>query len=64
MFMDWSALTFRSNGLFRKRKSPDGKEYFEVRAAGGYSYLLDMCLFGQLEVRKPGNCGIIHTISY
>ena len=64
MFMDWSAVTFRSNGLFRRRKSPDGKEYFEVRSTSGYSYLLDMCLFGELEVRKPGNCGIIHTISY
>ena len=64
MFMDWSAVTFRSNGLFRRRKSPDGKEYFEVRSTSGYSYLLDMCLFGELEVRKPGNCGIIHSISY
>ncbi len=64
MFLDMSAMTFRSNGFFKKRKSPDGKEYFEVRSSSGYQYLVDICLFGELEVTKPTLCGIVHSISY
>lgn len=64
MLMDWRSLTFRSNGMFKKRKGPNGLEYFEVREGDGYVYLLDVCLFGELEFRKPGHCAIIHSISY
>ena len=63
-FIDWRALKFHSNGFFRKRKSPDGDEYFEVRATTGYSYIVDMCLFGELVVIRPSYCGVLHTISY
>lgn len=62
MFIDWSALCFASNGMFRKRKSPDGIEYFEVRNTTGYQYIVDVCLFGELIVKAPGHCGIIHSI--
>ena len=62
MLLDWSALKFYSNGFFQKRKSPDGKEYFEVRATTGYSYIVDMCLFGDLVLLAPSKCGIIHSI--
>jgi hypothetical protein len=62
--MDWRALTFHSNGFFRKRKSPDGIEYFEVRNQSGYQYIIDVCLFGELVVKRPSYCGIIHGISY
>lgn len=61
-FLDMKALTFRSKGFFKKRKAPDGREYFEVRNTTGYEYLVDMCLFGELEVAKPGNCGVMHSI--
>jgi hypothetical protein len=64
MLMDWRSLTFRSNGMFKKRKGPNGLEYFEVRETDGYVYLLDVCLFGELEFRKPGHCGIIYGINY
>jgi len=64
MLMDWRSLTFRSNGMFKKRKGPNGLEYFEVRETDGYVYLLDVCLYGELEFRKPGNCAIIYSISY
>ena len=64
MFVDWRALKFHSNGFFKKRKSPDGKEYFEQRATTGYSYIVDMCLFGELVVIRPSYCGILHTISF
>lgn len=62
--LDMRALVFRSNGFFQKRKSPEGQEYFEVRNTTGYQYIIDISLFGELEINKPGHCGIIHSISY
>jgi len=64
VFMDWKSCTFRSNGMFRKRTAPDGKQYYETRTTAGYAYILDMFLFGELEVAKPACNAIIHTISY
>ena len=61
--MDWKALKFYSNGFFRKRKSPDGIEYFEVRAQTGFQYLVDVCLFGDLVLQRPSYCGVIYGIS-
>jgi hypothetical protein len=63
-FMDWRQVTFRSNGFFKKRKNPEGHEYFEVRNTDGYQYIVDTCLFGELELRRPGHCGAIYGISY
>jgi hypothetical protein len=63
MFIDWRALKFHSNGFFRKRKSPEGREYFEKRATTGYQYIIDVCLFGELVVIRPSYCGILHSIS-
>lgn len=62
--MDMKAMVFRSNGFFQKRKSPEGLEYFEVRNTSGYQYIIDISLFGELEINKPGHCGIIYGISY
>jgi hypothetical protein len=62
--MDMKAMVFRSNGFFQKRKSPEGMEYFEVRNTSGYQYIIDISLFGELEINKPGHCGIIYGISY
>ncbi|MDE2107305.1 MAG: hypothetical protein KGL39_59455 [Patescibacteria group bacterium] len=63
-FIDWRALKFYSNGFFRKNKSPDGNEYFVQRATTGYSYLIDICLFGDLVLLRPSYCGILYSISY
>lgn len=62
--LDMKAMIFRSNGFFQKRKSPEGTEYFEVRNTNGYQYIIDISLFGELEINKPGHCGIIYGISY
>lgn len=62
MILDWSAIKFFSNGFFKKRVSPDGIEYFEQRATTGYSYLVDVCLFGDLVLLAPSRCGIIYSI--
>lgn len=61
--VDWNSMVFRSNGGFKKRQSPDGKEYFEQRATTGYSYIVDICLFGEMEYSKPGHNGIIYGIT-
>jgi hypothetical protein len=63
IYLDWRALKFYSNGFFRKRKSPDGIEYFEVRATTGYQYIIDVCLFGDLVVDRPSYCGIMYGIA-
>lgn len=63
-FIDPKSMTFRSKGFFRKRQAPDGKVYFETRATSGYTYLVDVLLFGELEVTKPSCNGVIFGISY
>jgi hypothetical protein len=64
MFLDWRGLKFHSNGFFQKRMSPDGIEYFEVRATSGFQYIVDVCLFGELVVNRPSYCGVLYSISY
>lgn len=61
--IDWSALKFYSNGFFKKRKSPDGDEFFQVRNTTGYQYIVDMCLFGDLVLLAPSRCGIIYSVA-
>jgi hypothetical protein len=61
-FLDWESITFYSNGLFKRRRAPDGKEYFEARATTGYSYILDHCLFGDLVCTAPWKNAILHSI--
>jgi len=64
MYLDMRAIKFHSNGMFKKRTAPDGKQYYEVRTTAGYFYLLDMSLYGELILNRPSYCGIMHTISY
>jgi len=64
MYLDMKSMVFRTRGGFRKRKSPEGKEYYEVRGTDGFKYVVDMCLFGQLEVNAPGHNAIMYGISY
>jgi hypothetical protein len=63
MFIDWRGWKFYSNGFFRKRKSPDGIEYFEIRATTGYQYVVDICLFGDLVCLRPSYQGILFGVS-
>lgn len=63
IYMDWRALKFYSNGFFRKRKSPDGIEYFEIRGTSGFQYIIDVCLFGDLVLLRPSYCGIMYGIT-
>jgi hypothetical protein len=61
-FIDWRGLKFHSNGFFRKRQSPDGTEYFEVRNTSGYQYIIDSCLFGELSVTRPSYQGVLFSV--
>jgi hypothetical protein len=61
-FLDWDSITFYSNGMFKRRRAPDGKEYFESRATTGYSYILDHCLFGDLVCHAPWKNAVLHSI--
>lgn len=61
--LDWSAIKFYSNGFFKKRVDPEtGSPFFAVRATTGYSYLVDVALFGDLVLLAPSRCGIIYSI--
>ena len=64
MFIDWRALKFHSNGMFRKHMDPQGNEYYMLRGTEGYQYIIDMYLFGEFILSRPSYCGIAHTISY
>lgn len=63
-YLDMKSMVFRTRGGFRKRKAPDGREYFESRGTTGYQYIVDMCLFGELEINAPGHNAIMYGISY
>lgn len=59
MFLDMRAMKIYTNGAFRKRVNPDGREYFEVRNTSGYQYIVDICMFGDLVLLRPSYCGIL-----
>lgn len=61
-YLDWSSIKFYSNGLFKRRKAPDGKEFYEVRETTGYFYILDHCLFGDLVCTAPWKNAVMHSI--
>ncbi len=63
-FIDWKSMSFDSNRFVQKEISPDGLEYMRVRNTTGYQYIVDLKLFGDLIVSKPGNNGILYSISY
>ena len=64
MLLDMSTLKFYTNGGIRRRRAPDGKEFFEVRNTSGFQYIVDHCLFGEFVVNQPKKNGIIFGISY
>lgn len=65
MFMDFreDVIKFYSNGFFEKRKSPEGLEYYVIRATTGYQYIIDIRLFGDMVLQRPSYCGIMYGIN-
>ena len=62
MYLDWSTVTVYSNGMFKRRTAPDGKQYFEVRSTAGYAYILDHCFFGDVVCSAPAKNAIMYGI--
>ncbi len=62
MYLDWEGISFYSNGGIKRRTAPDGKQYFELRATTGYSYVLDHCLFGDIVCERPASQAIMFGI--
>lgn len=57
-------IKFHSNGGFRKRVGPDGISFYTTRATTGYTYIQDLCVFGDLVVYQPSAHAVIHSISF
>lgn len=62
MFLDWDSIQLYTNGFLQRRTAPDGKQYFEIRATTGYSYLLDHVLAGDIVCKAPWKNLIIYGI--
>ena len=62
--LDWNAIKLHSNGMIERRSAPDGKQFYEVRAAQGFQYIVDHRFFGELVVSKPSHCGALSGITY
>lgn len=60
--LDLKTIKFFSNGMFMDRVAPDGKKYYEIRGVSGYSYIYDVCMFGEIAVLAPYRNLIIHSI--
>ncbi len=60
--LDWSGIDLHSNGMFERRKSPSGNEYYEERTEDGFVYIVDIRFFGELVVSKPSYQFVIHSI--
>ena len=63
-FLDMKTVKFFTNGGIRRRRNPDGREFYEIRNTSGYQYIVDHCLFGELVVAEPKKNGILYSISY
>jgi hypothetical protein len=55
-------LKVYSNGLFKVETTPDGNKYYTKRATTGYSYITDVCMFGEFAHLRLCNAGVITAI--
>lgn len=63
LFLDLRAMKIFTNGFFRKRINPDGREYFEIRNTSGYQYVIDLCMFGDIVLLRPSYCGVLYGLT-
>ncbi len=65
IFMDWKSVELHSNGFFRIAEDQgDGNKLYRTRATTGFTYLADMCFYGDLVLHDPSVDGIMYGISY
>jgi hypothetical protein len=62
MMLDWDSITLYTNGFLQRQTSPEGLQYFTIRATSGFSYILDHCLMGDIVCKAPWKNLIIHSI--
>lgn len=62
--LDWRGIDLHSNGMFERRKSPSGNEFYEERTEDGFVYIVDIRFFGELVVSMPSYQFVIHSIDY
>lgn len=55
-------LKLYTNGMWKVETSPDGNKYYVKRATSGYSYITDVCLFGEGAHLRLCNAGVIYGI--
>jgi hypothetical protein len=60
--LDWKGIDLHSNGLFERRKSPSGNEFYEERTEDGFVYIVDIRFFGELVVSMPSYQFVIHSV--
>lgn len=57
-------IKFHSNGWFKRLVDANGNSFYVSRATSGYSYITDLCCFGDLAVYQPSAHAIIYGISF
>lgn len=62
IIMDWSAVELAGSHFFDRKRHGNNEEYFMSRATTGYTYIVDIRLFGNIIVKRPSYCGIVHSI--
>lgn len=61
-FMDMKAVKVYSNGFIKKRKGPDGNEWFTIRSTDGYKYVVDCAFAGDMVLERPSTCGVLYGV--
>lgn len=62
--VDWNSMRLAGMRFFEPVKSPkSGDPVYEVRAASGYQYIMDVKFYGNLIFYHPSYNGIGHSIS-
>jgi len=51
--IDFTSMDLLTNGMFERRKSPSGNEFYEERSETGFTYIVDIRFFGELVVSQP-----------
>lgn len=61
--LDWSSMKFFGSHFFDRKRHLNDQEFFLVRAATGYQYLVDIRFYGDLVVHAPSYNGVIYGIT-
>jgi len=60
--MDWNSVKFHGSHFFDRKRHLDGNEFYLTRATTGYTYIVDVRLFGEQVISAPSYDGILYSI--